>query len=714
MGSKFSETTTCNNAAIFDQDNQEQLYAFDMIAKTNTSFFLTGRAGTGKTTFLQNVQGCVDKSFIVLAPSGVAAIQAGGQTIHSFFGFDFSVQGPLSFGRMNENKIALVENIDTIIIDEVSMVRCDVMDAIDRMLRHYRKSSQPFGGVQMVFVGDIFQLPPVVVGDDRETLRRIYGHDCSFFYKAHCLENYSLPKIEFKKIYRQSDPHFIDILDHFRNGKVSRRELMEINSHVVPLCRKENDYRITLTSFKKDAKAINDSKLLSLEGELFTYEAQYEGNCGRLKDMVEDELELKQGAQVMFLKNDSQKRWANGTIARVCRLDSESIFVNLENSDEEIKVDREAWEALDYEYDEEKKRCEKQVVGKVIQYPLRLAWAITIHKSQSQTFNKVAIDFGRGAFSCGQAYVALSRVRSLSGLQLVRPMDMSSVRVSNEVLMFASTFNDETLISTELSVGEAVNDFERNGDYDGAAVKLFQMCVSEAQRGNVLYAYDLLNRSLSYLADDSCLFGQRWSPIENENRESIILNAAGHLYSGRHDEAITLLASVVKANDDNFNGMYLLARALEIKEDWDTVGTFYNQMMAVVQETTGNGLDSTSFRKFKYRLAILNEYHYGKSGAGIINGLITENPYYDRYHLDLRGMLRNHADEIGYEADDNNPLMNALFDDAISDDEFIRKISAERQKKSIAWGLYRLYVSRINLCHMADENLSSEIDSEMK
>lgn len=684
------------NKISFDSDNREMRNAYDLIAKTNKSFFLTGRAGTGKTTFFQKVQECVDKNFIVLAPSGVAAINAGGQTIHSFFGLDLGVQGPKSYGMMNENKISLAQNVDTIIIDEVSMVRCDIMDAIDRMLRSCRHSSLPFGGVQMVFVGDIFQLPPVVRSDDRLMLRQIYGCDGTFFYGAKCFKNIRLPKIEFQKIYRQSDRRFIEILDHFRMGKVTPSDLREINSRVLPSCEDADmdGLRITLSAYRQDAKFINEERLVEINKDEFSFEAEYQGETGKLRDVAEECLVLKEGAQVMFTRNDNLGRWANGTLGKVSSIGPDHINVILENGDE-VNVDKETWDAYEYTYNADKKVCEKKSVGSVAQYPLCLAWAITIHKSQSLTFDRVTIDFGRGAFTFGQAYVALSRCRSLDGLRLVKKIDYNSVRVSSDALAFASSYNDEKVISAELAIGKAVNEYERKGDYDGAASKLFSMCAEEARGGNVFYAYDLLNRALSYVADDSCLFGQEWTAIPDVGRESAILNGAGLLYSGRTDEALCLLGSAVSASDDNFNGLYLLARAVELKEDWDTVETLYGQMIDVFRTTVDNGLDSSAFRKFKYRLAVLNESHYEDSGVDIIVKLIAENPNYDKYHAGLFWMLRKHRTELRFDFNGANPLMTILLSVESSLSDFLSALRKERNAKSQAWTSYRECISRL-------------------
>lgn len=681
---------------IFDTTNQEMQNAYDLIAKTNKSFFLTGRAGTGKTTFLKSIRQNVAKNFVVLAPSGVAAINAGGQTIHSFFGFDFAVQGPLSMGKMNSNKIAVAQKVDTIILDEVSMVRCDIIDAIDRMLRFCRHSSLPFGGVQMVFVGDLFQLPPVVTGTDRELMKHLYGDMSGHFYKAHCLENNTLPKIEFKKIYRQSDQEFIDILERFRTGNVSVYDLSRINQNVCGNRRSDDDMRITLTVFKDDARTINESRLNALTTEMWKYQAKYAGVTSKLKDVVEDILDLKVGAQVMFLRNDSDCRWANGTIGKVTSLEDDKIGVMLD-SGEEYMIERETWEAFDYQYDEVTKTCKKEIVGTVTQFPLRLAWAITIHKSQGLTFNKVAIDFGRGAFTYGQAYVALSRARSLEGLQLVRPIDFNSVRVSRDILTFATSYNDEKVIASELTIGEAVREFEVNGDFDGAAQKLFDMSAEQAQEGNIDYAYDLFNRAMSYVADDKCLFDREWVTIPVSGKESVILNAAAKLYSGETKEAISMLLSVVSMADVNFNCLYMLARALEQNENWDLAQEFMERMMSISQEMTGNGLDSAAFRKFKFRHALLSEKFYGQPNADGLVKLIAENPHYNPYHTVLRGILQQYADRVNVEVTEDNPILKAILDPKVDEDSFMELLEENRSGKTEEWTRYRRSLSRLKL-----------------
>ena len=683
----------------FDVENPEMRYAYELIARTDKSFFLTGRAGTGKTTFLHQVQECINKRFIVLAPSGVAAIHAGGQTIHSFFGFDLGVQGAKMIGHINRTRRALVQNIDAIIIDEASMLRCDILDAIDRTLRDCTCSSKTFGGIQMIFVGDLFQLPPVVTGEDAEEIEQMYGMGAAYFYKARCLQGETLPKIEFRKVYRQTDEAFVGLLDRLRMGHVSSSDLNMINRRVQTESKggAEEDLRITLTCYRNDAKAINDIRLEELPGERKIFEATYEGKVSKqLKEIVDENLVLKEGAQVMFLRNDQFGRWANGTIVRIISLKEDRIFVQFPHGTIE-EVGKQTWDSYEYEYDHLKKKCVKKVAGSVTQFPLRLAWAITIHKSQSLTFEKVNIELGHGAFTYGQAYVALSRVRSFDGLQLSSPMGFNSVRVSREALLFASTFNDSETITTEIAVGEAIRDYERQGDFDGAATCLFAMCSTEAHQGNIRNAYDLLNRALTIVADDACLFGQNWERLANDSKESILLNAAGLLYSGQTDESIRLLTKVVSASSESFSALYLLARALEIKEEWEMVEKLYGQMTDVLTDNLENGLDSPAFRKLKYRVALLNEFQFGSLGFPGIVSLIAENPGYNKYHLALRQMFVKRKAKIEYGEAENNPLLDTVFNSEISDTEFLDLIKKERSQKSIIWLKYKRIIQGLKL-----------------
>ena len=434
-------------------DTIEQQYVFDMIAGTRTSFFLTGKAGTGKTTFLKKVQAEIEKNFVVVAPTGVAALNAGGQTIHSFFGISLGVQTSDETGSVSSARAEVMMNVDSIIVDEVSMVRCDIIDTMDRTLRLVRKNDLPFGGVQMIFVGDLFQLPPVVKNIDKEILSQHYADGPYFFYMADALRSYNLPKIEFTKIYRQNEADFIALLDRVRLGTLSYGDLQLINSRVQPgYVPEEDGLRIILACYAKDASHINERRLAGLPGKETAYHAEYEGEYGRVTDAAEKVLTLKPAAQVMFTRNDSEGRWVNGTIGKVADLSEHCVRVSL--GDGKVhEVTKVKWEAIDYVYNRESKRLEKNVIGSVMQYPLKLAWSVTIHKSQSLTFDKVTIDFGRGAFSEGQAYVALSRARTFEGLRLAAPLTLRSIKVSKDVLEFAKDYNDLDHIQEELIFG---------------------------------------------------------------------------------------------------------------------------------------------------------------------------------------------------------------------------------------------------------------------
>ena len=677
--------------------NPEQYNAYQMIANTHNSFFLTGKAGTGKTTFLKQIQKEVSKNFLLLAPTGLAAINLGGQTIHSFFGFKFGVLGPGETGQLNPNKQKLVKAIDTIIIDEVSMVRCDLIDAMDRTLRLYRKNSAPFGGVQMVFVGDMFQLEPVAQQNDREILREIYGTDRCYFYKAFVIRRYDLPKIEFLKIYRQSDPIFIEILDHFRTGNVTMRDVMRLNSRYVVAGMESDKLKITLATNNRIAKNINDTRMAELKGTEFIYTAESEGDIRNLKDSVDNELILKEGAQVMFTRNDSLGRWVNGTLGTVIKLTEEGIAVDIEGQGS-VEVDKVTWEVVEQEYDKETKSCVRTVVGRMQQYPLRLAWAITIHKSQGLTFDRVAIDLGSGSFACGQTYVALSRARSLEGLELISRISQGAAMVSRDVIEFAATFNDCDQIYKQIQIGEAINDHVKSQNFDAAATTLYTMACSEAMKGNLDYACTLMSNAMSYVADDSCLDATAWLSFQSDNYSHRILNAFGLFYDGRRDEAEDILRGLgdVVVNQ-NFDALYILARCLEEKQQWREMWNIYDLMTEMFLQSRDKGMDSTSFRKFKYRMAILRERLGMGPGAGIMRELIAENPNYDKYYLNLRWMLWDDEEVLEDARESENEVVKAMFNKDMSDAQFISILSKARENGTAEYISYRRFINGLKL-----------------
>lgn len=677
--------------------NPEQYNAYQMIANTHNSFFLTGKAGTGKTTFLKQVQQEVSKNFLLLAPTGLAAINLGGQTIHSFFGFKFGVLGPGETGQLNPKKQRLIREIDTIIIDEVSMVRCDLIDAMDRTLRLYRKNSAPFGGVQMVFVGDMFQLEPVAQQGDREILKEIYGTDRCYFYKAFVIRRYDLPKIEFLKIYRQSDPIFIEILDHFRTGNVTMRDVMRLNSRYVTPGMESDKLKITLATNNRIAKNINDGRMSALEGEEFVYTAESEGDIRNLKDSVENELLLKEGAQVMFTRNDPFGRWVNGTLGTVSKLTDEGIAVDIEGQGS-VDVEKVTWEVVEQEYDKETKSCVRNVVGKMQQYPLRLAWAITIHKSQGLTFDRVAIDLGSGSFACGQTYVALSRGRSLEGLELISRISQGSALVSNDVIEFAATFNDCDQIYKQIQIGEAINDHVKSQNYDAAATTLYAMACKEAMKNNLDYACTLMSNAMSYVADDSCLDGTEWLSFQSDNYSHRILNAFGLFYDGRREEAEATLKGLgdVVINQ-NFDALYILARCQEEKQQWGEMWNTYDLMTEIFLQSKDKGMDSTSFRKFKYRMAILREKLCIGPGAGIMRELISENPNYDKYYLNLRWMLWDDEEVIEEVNESENDIVKVMFNKEVADGQFLSILADKREEGSVEYIHFRRFINGLKL-----------------
>jgi len=416
-------------------------YAYSVMEKTNGNVFLTGRAGTGKSTLLKYFLGNTKKNVVVLAPTGVAAINVGGQTIHSFFRFGINITLD-KIRKLSKREQALYKAIDTIVIDEVSMVRADIMDCIDKFMRlNGRKKNQPFGGVQMILVGDIYQLPPVVRGIEKEIFESVYGSP--YFFSSNAFKEGKFTFIELEKIFRQQDKTFIEILNKIRNNTIDNDLLKVLNQRVdVEFMPSEKDTYIGLTTLNAISDWINQSNLSRIDGRLYTFTGRISGEFDEQYLPTDSELNLKVGAQVMLINNDSEGRWVNGTIGRIVEIDDDGdaeILVELENG-EIVDVKRYRWKIIKYKYDKEKKSISTEEVGSFTQFPIILAWAITIHKSQGKTFDKVIIDIGRGTFAHGQLYVALSRCRSLSGIVLRRPIEKRHIIMDRRVVRFATEY----------------------------------------------------------------------------------------------------------------------------------------------------------------------------------------------------------------------------------------------------------------------------------
>ncbi|MFN7117079.1 MAG: ATP-dependent RecD-like DNA helicase [Saprospiraceae bacterium] len=416
--------------------NADFQYALDAIEKEGKNLFITGRAGTGKSTLLQLFKSTTRKKTVVLAPTGIAALNVGGQTIHSFFGF------PPKFLQRNEihkrRDRRLYKNLDILIIDEISMVRADLLDNIDYFLRLNRENPNPFGGVQVVFFGDLFQLPPVVNSQSHEMQLFHAQYETPYFFSARVMEDFHMDMMELQKVYRQENRHFLRLLEGIRLNRIELDELLELNvrheKDFVP-----QDFYITLTSRNDRANAINQQELDRIPLPAQTYYATITGEFNPQLFPTEQALRLKLSAQVMFIKNDPKRQFVNGTIGKVVKLENDAITVMIEENDNRryVEVEPLDWEILRYEPSTtDPTAIETRTIGTFRQYPLKLAWAITIHKSQGKTFDKVIIDLGSGAFEHGQTYVALSRCRTLEGIVLKQPIRQKDILTDERIVEF--------------------------------------------------------------------------------------------------------------------------------------------------------------------------------------------------------------------------------------------------------------------------------------
>lgn len=435
--------------------NPEFQKALELIENTDKNVFITGRAGTGKSTLLTHFGNTTKKKVVVLAPTGVAALNVHGQTIHSFFKFKPSITLQ-EVKRLNKKDGAknIYQKIDTIVIDEISMVRSDLLDCVDKFLKLNRGSALPFGGTQMIFIGDLYQLPPVVTGSDRDIFKTHYASQYFFDAKifstkgglASGQEEFNFEFIELEKVYRQKDIGFINLLNTVRNNSATDEHIMEINKRYKPgFVSNPKNFTIYLTTTNDLANNINNQQLRLLASKQFLYHGTIAGSFEKNSLPTDIELSVKPGAQIMMLNNDSQNRWVNGTIGKIVRIEKhtkgkdDEIVIQLA-SGKTYMVTPFTWELFHFSFDERKKSLVSKTVGTFTQYPLKLAWAVTIHKSQGKTFDNVVIDIGRGTFVHGQLYVALSRCTSFEGIVLKQPIAKKHIMMDWRVVKFVTRF----------------------------------------------------------------------------------------------------------------------------------------------------------------------------------------------------------------------------------------------------------------------------------
>ena len=676
-----------------DPENDEQQKAFELVAYTNTSIFITGKAGTGKTTFIKGIQEEVNKNFIILAPTGIAAMNVGGQTIHSFFGLPFEAIGPDTEFEVSREKRDVLIHTDTIIIDEASMVRCDWVDGIDRFLRSLMKTHLPFGGKQMLFVGDLFQLPPVVVygSATADMLQDMYGNGTPYFYKANVMKRMNLPKIEFQKVYRQKDLRFLEILDRMRLGENTNEDLDILNGHVSSN-DKVGDFAVILTAYVKMADGINEKKLDDIDSEEFCYQGDIEGDF-RIQDTpVPMELRLKVGAQVIFCRNDFGHGLVNGTIAKVVALSDDHIKVVLE-SGKEIKVEKMVWEKRESVYNKETKKVETEIIGSFTQYPLKLAWAITIHKSQGMTFDRMHFDLTRGTFAPGQAYVAISRMRSLDGLTLSNKIRHHHILQNTEIKAFANSFNDVPLIDDELYHGRLLYKHLQNKDYDSASKECLQWSLEKMKACDYRNAALLAKKMFDVMLDDKCLKGltKEVPLLKDCSMTCNFLNAVICLYSDRLEEAIGY-ANMVLDRRPCIEAMFIKGKALQSLNRYKEAWVVAQQIRTAGEQSD----DKITIDKKQYLFEAELNAELGNPNIDTCKQLLKLCPEYIPAYIMLRREVIKEELVIEQEEDEENPLISAFNDTAVSDDDF-KEMLGESDMTSPAFKQFAIKAKNISV-----------------
>ncbi len=588
---------------VIDLDNPEFQKAWELLQYTSQSVFLTGKAGTGKSTFLRYITAHTRKPYVVLAPTGIAAVNAGGQTLHSFFRIPFKPITPedpdFARDRLRQRMkypaslIKLIRNLELIIIDEISMVRADIIDFIDKLLRFYtRNERQPFGGKQLLLVGDIFQLEPVVTGDMRDILRPYYRN--FYFFSARAFADIKIVPIELRKVYRQNDPDFISLLDRIRAGISTPTDLAKLNSRVAPTPlqpqKSKKDFTMTLATRRDMVDHINEDHLKAIKKPMVTFTGKIKGEFPENSLPTDLELSLKEGAQVVFIKNDPDHRWVNGTVGRVSALASDMLDVTLE-SGETHRLKQEIWSNIKYTFNPATKEIVEEELGSFTQYPVKLAWALTVHKSQGLTFNSAIIDLGHGAFAGGQTYVALSRCRSFEGMTLASTIADRDIFVNPTITQFSRSFNDDELINDALEKAKADNCYAgalKNAN-EGKLAEAFDMFTEGLRNRSILHNKSLMRlvrRKLSIvhsltnrieeLEERIRKDAERFADIAREYTslgDDCLQDEMPLPAIANYDKALTLSPDLTKALEGR-------AKAYVLVEDYDKAIMDYSKLVA--------------------------------------------------------------------------------------------------------------------------------------
>lgn len=629
--------------------NSQLKLAYEFVENTGENIFLTGKAGTGKTTFLHQIRKNSMKRSIVVAPTGVAAINAGGVTIHSFFQLPFgpilpentqtqqTVDDKKRFLKLNKEKINIIKSLDLLIVDEVSMVRADLLDGIDRVLRRYRQRDKPFGGIQLLLIGDLQQLPPVVREEERALLSQHYHS--FFFFGSHALAQARFISIELKKIYRQSDENFIRLLNKVRDNQLDHQSLQALNARYRHnVTESEKDGYITLTTHNHQARRINQARLEGLNNVKRHFTAHIDGEFPEMAWPTEQKLTLKTGAQVMFVKNDPspEKLFYNGKIGKVVGVDDENIYVKCPDDHEEIAVKPLTWENTKYKLDPQSKEIKENVVGTFTQFPLKLAWAITIHKSQGLTFEKAIID-ANAAFAHGQVYVALSRCKNMDGLILSSKIIPQALRNDDDILDFSREVEQNQ--PNEKMLSEARLQFQHEllnelFDFSGILKNLyyFRKIANEKTTSLDENAPALINQIIQSLKNDledvSAKFSREvnkhimsYNDVErNFALQDRIKKACGY-FKPKLEEEINDRLNKIDTNVDN--------RALQknLNENINKIQQEINLKIACL-ENCSRGFKTADYLETRAKASIETDKKTSRSGKGKVTSesMVSENP----------------------------------------------------------------------------------------